>query len=129
MASHRRASHSQSRRVEALFKRLEGLLRQNSPDRLEAFAEYLGKQVRAEEQAEARTQARRSGPGPISEAVRRAIKESGMSVFALARASGVPQPVLSRFVRGERDITLGTLDKLATALHLEVTQKKKGKQR
>ncbi len=124
MASHRRAPHPQPRRVEALFKRLEGLLRQSSPDRLEAFAQYLGKQVRAEKQAEARSQARRASPGLISEAVRRAVKESGLSVFALARASGVPQPVLSRFVRGERDITLGTLDKLAIALRLEIRRKR-----
>ena len=124
MASHRRASHPQSRRVEALFKRLEGFLRQSPPDRLEAFAEYLGKQVRAEEQAEARTQARHAIPGPITEAVRRVIKKSGMSVFALARASGVPQPVLSRFVRGERDITLRTLDKLVVALRVELREKK-----
>ncbi len=129
MASHRRASHPESRRVKALFARLEALLRQASPDRLEAFAQYLKNQVQAEKRTQARTQARRSATGPISEVVQRAVRESGLSVHALARVSGVPQPVLSRFIRRERDITLSTLEKLAGALRLELRRKKDGKRR
>jgi plasmid maintenance system antidote protein VapI len=55
-----------------------------------------------------------------------AIAESGLSGYRLAKESGVPQQVLSRFLRGERTLTIETADRLADALGLEFTKKKKG---
>lgn len=52
--------------------------------------------------------------------LRAAIAKSGLSVYRLAKDSGVSQPVLCRFVNGQRDITLTTASKLAEALGLEL---------
>lgn len=42
------------------------------------------------------------------------------SRYALAKATGVSEGVLSRFVNGERDLRLATVDRLASALGLEL---------
>ena len=41
-------------------------------------------------------------------------------VSVVAAAAGVPQPVLSRFMRGDRDVMLGTAQKLADHFGLEL---------
>jgi plasmid maintenance system antidote protein VapI len=48
----------------------------------------------------------------LAENLRQLIRDSGLTVAAIARATGIAQPVLSRFVRGQRDLTLRTADKL-----------------
>ena len=57
---------------------------------------------------------------PISDVLRDAIKRSEMTVYRLAQESGVSQPVISRFVSGERDLRLETADRLALALGLRL---------
>lgn len=56
----------------------------------------------------------------LSEDLRRAINESGLSINALSKECGVTQPALSRFVRGDRDIKLGSADKLAEYFRLRL---------
>ncbi len=56
----------------------------------------------------------------ISESVRRAITGSALSRYEIAKRSGVGESVLSRFCRGERSMSLETLDRLADVLHLEM---------
>ena len=65
--------------------------------------------------------------GTITEAVRRAIEESGLSRYAIAKASGVTQAALSRFVAGKRGLTTDTLDRLADVLGLEIVVRKRGR--
>ena len=43
-----------------------------------------------------------------------------MTLNAIAVASGVPQPVLHRFVKGKRDLTLTTAQKLADYFGFEL---------
>jgi plasmid maintenance system antidote protein VapI len=57
---------------------------------------------------------------PMAELIRESIRETGLSVFAVARASGVSQPVLSRFMNCERGILLDTAEKLCHWLGLEL---------
>lgn len=57
----------------------------------------------------------------IAEQLRRAIVDSRETYAALFLATGVTQSVVSRFVSGERDITMGTAAKLATYLRLHLT--------
>lgn len=57
--------------------------------------------------------------------LRQAIRDSGLTIYRLAKDSGVSQPVLSRFVNGKRGITLATASKLAEALGLELRPKRK----
>jgi transcriptional regulator with XRE-family HTH domain len=52
--------------------------------------------------------------------VKTAIKESGLSLNALARATGVQVSSLSRFMRGEQDLVFGAVESLSGALGLEL---------
>ncbi|MFN5973102.1 MAG: helix-turn-helix domain-containing protein [Planctomyces sp.] len=56
----------------------------------------------------------------LSDTLRDAIQSSGMTCYVLANKAGLSQSVLSRFLSGERDISLGTAGKLADALGLEL---------
>lgn len=56
----------------------------------------------------------------ISTQLQEAILEAGESVYAVAKGSGVPQSVLSRFVNGERGLSLESVDRLADYLELEL---------
>lgn len=52
----------------------------------------------------------------LSEALKRAIEESGYTNYAISKMTGVSQSVLNRFVAGDRDITLATAAKIASEL-------------
>ena len=60
----------------------------------------------------------------LEKQIRSAFKESGMTVYRLAKDSGVPQPVVSRFINAKRGITLATASKLVAVLGLELVQTK-----
>ncbi|MCE3019059.1 MAG: helix-turn-helix domain-containing protein [Pirellula sp.] len=55
----------------------------------------------------------------IDVTLREAIQAYG-TAYALSKESGVSEPVISRFVRGERTITLDTAAKLCKALGLSL---------
>jgi plasmid maintenance system antidote protein VapI len=59
-------------------------------------------------------------PVSLSEVLRRAIGQSGLTFQALAEASGVERGSISRFVRGERSLRLDKADRLAAYLGLEL---------
>jgi plasmid maintenance system antidote protein VapI len=56
----------------------------------------------------------------IVDQLRKAMKDSGETEYAIAKAAQVPQSVLSRFVNGERGISLITAAKLCRYLTLEL---------
>ena len=70
--------------------------------------------------------AKRSRSSPLIGALKEAITRSGLSVNQVAKASGVSQSALSRFIRGERDLSLPAAEKLVTFLGLTLA-KKRGK--
>jgi transcriptional regulator with XRE-family HTH domain len=49
----------------------------------------------------------------MSDQVRRAIENCGLTRYAIAKQTGITEGGLSRFMAGERDMTLRTLDKIA----------------
>ncbi len=51
--------------------------------------------------------------------------KSGESLADIERATGISNAVLSRFVRGERTLTLPTADKLARHLGLELVKRER----
>ncbi len=61
----------------------------------------------------------------ISQALQEAMAKSGVSLAGLERATGISADVLSRFVRGERTLTLPTADKLARHLGLELVKRER----
>jgi transcriptional regulator with XRE-family HTH domain len=58
--------------------------------------------------------------GTISGQLRNVIEASAMTRDAIVQASGVSVSVISRFMTGERTITLKTVDKLAAVLELRL---------
>jgi hypothetical protein len=59
-----------------------------------------------------------AGEVPLARQLQAAVTATGQSLYAIAQASGVPAPVLQRFINGERGITLETAGKLAEYLGL-----------
>jgi hypothetical protein len=60
-------------------------------------------------------------PQSIADSLKQAIRESGRSAYQISKESGIAQIVITRFLSGERDIRMATADKLARALHLQLT--------
>jgi transcriptional regulator with XRE-family HTH domain len=58
-------------------------------------------------------------------ALKKAITDSSVSLYRIAKDSGVDASTLSRFMSGERDLQLSTADKLAAFFSLEVAQRTK----
>jgi transcriptional regulator with XRE-family HTH domain len=56
----------------------------------------------------------------LIDVLRRAIRTSGRSLGELGEASGVSAGQLSRFVRGQRSLTLPAAEKLCEVLHLQL---------
>lgn len=67
--------------------------------------------------------------GTITGAIRLAIQTDPQrrTIYRIAADSGVSKAALGRFVKGEKDLNGATLDKLAIALGLELTERKRGK--
>jgi hypothetical protein len=62
--------------------------------------------------------------------LREIIEARGLTAYAAARMAEVDPGVVSRFLAGERDIRMGTADRLAVALGLrlvEVARKVRGR--
>lgn len=60
------------------------------------------------------------GGGELVADLKQAIRDAGVSLNELARRAGVSQGQLSRFVRGERNLSLESASKLMIALGLRV---------
>jgi len=56
----------------------------------------------------------------VTDAVRRAIQESGVSRYRICGAAGIDKASISRFMAGKTGLTLATLDALADVLGLAV---------
>jgi ribosome-binding protein aMBF1 (putative translation factor) len=56
----------------------------------------------------------------LSDQIRHAIDHSGMSRYAIAKAIGLDQATLSRFMAGKGGLALETMDKLAELLGLRL---------
>lgn len=81
-----------------------------------ASSNYIGPMRIADYLAWRKTEAN----APLTDQLREAIRCCGKSVSAIAQASDVPQPVVQRFVSGERGITLDTAARLAKYLGLSL---------
>jgi transcriptional regulator with XRE-family HTH domain len=58
----------------------------------------------------------------VSDQLRRAIAESGVSRYRLWQATGVSQASLSRFLHGQADLSLGAVDAIADYLGLALVR-------
>ena len=55
---------------------------------------------------------------PIIRALRKTIRQRGLTTYATAQQAGVSVDAVQRFLNQERGLTLATVDKLSTALEL-----------
>ena len=65
--------------------------------------------------------------GTIEEAVRKAVESSELSPSEISRRAGIARSQLSRFLSGERGLSVATVEQLAECLGLEITIKPKRK--
>ena len=63
----------------------------------------------------------------LSDQIRQAVETCGMTRYAISQETGIDQATLSRFVSGERGLSLATLDRLADFLDLNITIGKRRK--
>jgi plasmid maintenance system antidote protein VapI len=63
----------------------------------------------------------------LSDAVRKAIDDSGESRYAIAKATGIDESALGKFYNGHRGITTDTLDRLGEYLGLRIAMDRKPK--
>lgn len=67
----------------------------------------------------------------MNDRVRKAIRDCGLTPYAIAKASGVTKGTLSRFMGGTRDISLNVLERIAphigVTLHVESPAKGESK--
>ena len=61
----------------------------------------------------------------LSEQVRRAVEESGMTRYAICKAIGMHESVMSRFMNGKGGLQQDSLDALADLLELDIVARKK----
>lgn len=62
----------------------------------------------------------------LSEQLREAIEQAPVSRYAISKATGIDQAVLSKFVRGERmGLSMETVDALCDYLRLKLVAEKK----
>lgn len=66
-------------------------------------------------------------PSMLTHQIRDAVKQSGKTQKAIAEAAGIGEVALGRFLSGKKDLNGATLNKLVTALGLELTERKRGK--
>jgi plasmid maintenance system antidote protein VapI len=62
---------------------------------------------------------------PITNALRRAILDSGMPYLALERETGVARSSIQRFVDGQRTLRLDMADRLAAFFGLELVERRR----
>jgi transcriptional regulator with XRE-family HTH domain len=63
----------------------------------------------------------KGGKLAVSATLRRAIRDSGKTLYRVAKDSGVPYATLHRFMNGRTEVSLGSLDKLCAYLGLTLT--------
>lgn len=61
----------------------------------------------------------------LSNQVRKAIENCGMSRYAISQETGIDQAVLSRFIREQAGLSLDALDRLGDYLQLKITMGRK----
>lgn len=108
VSSGRTLNFQNSGRKAKLLNRLAGLLERLTPERNFALLEHLVMNQRNDRS--------------LTEVLRYEITNSERSRYALAKESGVSESQISRFMSGERSLSLDAADKLAAVLGLSLSR-------
>jgi transcriptional regulator with XRE-family HTH domain len=65
----------------------------------------------------------------VSQQLRDVIDSRGLTPYAVAKEAGIDPGMVARFVSGERDLRLGTVDRIAAALGLRLVEVGRSKAR
>jgi hypothetical protein len=60
----------------------------------------------------------------FSEQLRKAVRDNSISRYRLAQLTGIAESTLCLFVRGERGLSLDSIDRLMDTLKLEIKSRK-----
>ena len=63
----------------------------------------------------------------LQDQLRQAVEDSGLTLYRIAKESGVAYQVLHRFACGERDLTLETASRLADFFGMRFTRPRRPK--
>lgn len=64
----------------------------------------------------------------MTDAIKRAVRDSGQSLYAICKATGLNEDSLSRFMRGKQSLRLDLADSLAAYFRIECHRtRRKGK--
>jgi plasmid maintenance system antidote protein VapI len=63
----------------------------------------------------------------LQDQLRQAIEDSGLTLYRIAKDSGIAYQVLHRFASGERDLTLETATRLADYFGMRLTRPRRPK--
>lgn len=61
----------------------------------------------------------------LSDELRQAVERSGLSRYAIWQQAGIDQGSMSKFMAGERGLTLESIDKLAELLGLHIVAERR----
>lgn len=61
----------------------------------------------------------------LSDQLRKAINDSGFTRYAIAKATGIDQSALCKFMNGERGVSVEAMDKLGKHLGLMLVLKRR----
>jgi len=61
----------------------------------------------------------------LTDQIREAVRQSGLTHYRICQETGIDKASMSKFVSGERGLSLAHLDKLAALLGLRITWKRK----
>lgn len=67
----------------------------------------------------------KSEPKSLETILRQALLDTGWNANQISRATGVPQPMVYRFLKGQRSIKIGTADRFCRLLGMTFTKPKK----
>jgi transcriptional regulator with XRE-family HTH domain len=70
-----------------------------------------------------------SGRLTLSDQLRRAVDDSGLTRYRICAEIGIAQSVMSRFMAGKGGLSLATIDRLADLLGLNITSAKRRNKR
>jgi len=61
----------------------------------------------------------------LTDEIREAVRQSGLTCYQICKETGIQNSSMSRFLSGQRGLSLAHLDKLAALLELRITSKRK----
>jgi transcriptional regulator with XRE-family HTH domain len=65
----------------------------------------------------------------VSQVLRQAMKDSGQTMYALAKGSGLSYAIVWRFISGERTLSQGAIDQMAEYLQLQLVPMRRPKRK